>query len=144
MISARHQSRGSGSWVVILADLALILFITVLAGLVVARSNSSPARYDVDVETGQAVFRKIDGGPTLSQWLNNQRVDPRTRLTILGRHAPGDAEVITLQAVELWGDATRHGYDARLVIESGEQSKVLAQLAYDRARPDTAGESPGR
>lgn len=125
-------ARASGSWQVILADLALILFVVMLAGFVAARGVVARPDDGIAVEPGQAVYRKTLRGPSLGDWLDSEISDPRAQLTIHARYQAEDRNAVVQEALELWGDAVRDGHHPRLIVETGARSGVVARLAYDR------------
>lgn len=123
------------SWQTAIADLALILFMVTAAAMdsqdEVPPANPVPARGEP-----LAVFRAGAGAPTLAQWLDQQSRDPRQRLTIVAHYAPGGLETASRDALELAATAEAAGQPARLLLQPGPQSDLLAVLAFDRGEED--------
>ncbi|MBN9504986.1 MAG: hypothetical protein J0I69_03075 [Altererythrobacter sp.] len=121
----------AGSWQTVIADLALILFMVTAAAMqrdkVRVGAEPLPMRGEP-----LAFYRAAEDAPPLAQWLAVQAPDPRQRLTIVARYAPGEAEQATHAAVALAAEAGEAGGEARIVVEPGERSEVLAMLAFDR------------
>ncbi|GAA4044876.1 hypothetical protein [Parerythrobacter jejuensis] len=124
---------GTSAWQVILADLALILFLTTLAGFVAAREREPVRPRDTVVAQGHALFREVDGGTSLTEWLALEAPDPRIRLTIFGRYLAQDRNRVWERASRMAGEANMAGYSPRLIIEPGPSSDVYVVLAYDAA-----------
>lgn len=150
----------AAAWQTILADLALILFMITAAALagapdgpmapLAAPAKAPPgARAPVPPSAPPpppaaasprsepvGVWRDGPGAPPLAEWLRQQGGDPRLRVTILVRHARGQALRALDQAEALVAAAGERGSGARIVIEqapsepgSGDSASVL--LAYD-------------
>lgn len=124
MIAGKH----SKSWQVIIADLALILFMVTAAAMKRDREELANDPLPVRGEP-VAIYRKAMGAPPVRQWLADQAPDARQRLTIVTRHAPGKAEDAASAALAL---AAETGRPARIVIEPSGRSELLAVLAFDR------------
>lgn len=124
--------RSTHGWQLILADLSLILFLVTLTALVSSSSeetqtlNNSPY-----VAPAQALYRKVEGGPELGEWLLEQPLDPRTTLTIIAQHTPGDRDAIWQEAEGLAQIARTSEVAVRVVITSADESDLYASLAYD-------------
>lgn len=161
MRSARFPHSAQG-WQLILADLSLILFLVTLTALVTSSSDEEAAdeqanrgKSDVKdtpnvapyvapyVAPAQALFRQVEGGPDLGEWLSEQPLDPRATLTILARTSAGDEDAIWQEAQGLANDAQKSGVAVRVVIAGGDKSEVYASLAYDsvfeNADPNVSG-----
>lgn len=126
------------SWQLILADLALILFLVTLSALANEASNGTGHVYSTaektqkpEIAASQALFRATALGPTLAEWLREQSADPRATLTIFAQHTPADQTVIWEQAQALAGNAEEVGFAVRVVIKQAPSSDVYASLAYD-------------
>lgn len=129
--SRRAQNHSSG-WQVVLADLALILFLVTLAALAASPESDDSARIaKPEIAASQALYREIEGGPTLAQWLDQRPADPRATLTILGQHTGTDDAMIWDRAEALARQARGRGFRVRVVIGEGEVSDLYASLAYD-------------
>ncbi|NQX94709.1 MAG: hypothetical protein HRT64_07310 [Erythrobacter sp.] len=136
-------TRNSNSWQLILADLALILFLVTAAALS-AGSGVDEARKDdgndlataslneENLAPAQALFRAGPGLPTLAEWLESQPRDPRAALTIVAEHAEGQDEKAWLAARQMAATAQALGVRARIIIRRSGQNTVHASLAYDQ------------
>jgi hypothetical protein len=144
MTSATVSQRGGHGWQLILADLALILFLLALSALpaaeaetgkklVEARARSEDVRHSLkfEIASAQALFRPVEGGPSLSEWLASQPRDPRATLTVFVRHRPGDDGEAWRSARSLVREAEASGVAVRTVIAAGEGADIYASLAYD-------------
>jgi hypothetical protein len=144
MIRTAVLSRSGPSWQVILADLALILFLLTLAALPAAeaetgqkladreaRAKDARALINPEIAAAQALFRPVAGGPTVAEWLAAQPHDPRTTLTVFVRHRPGEEAAAWATAKALAGDAQAGGVAVRTIITAGDEADVYASLAYD-------------
>lgn len=129
--SRRTQSHSSG-WQVVLADLALILFLVTLAALAAGSENEERAVIArSEIAPSQALYREVENGPPLAQWLDERPSDPRATLTVMGRYADGDAATIWRRAQALADQARGRGFRVRVIISEGEESDLYASLAYD-------------
>lgn len=135
-------AKANNGWQLVLADLALILFLVTLTALVNTRSepNAKSARAThvapthvapTHVAPAQALFRPTTRGPTLAQWLSEQPRDPRTTLTIIAQHTGEDRSLLWDNAQTLAASAARSGVTVRVIITAGDESDLYASLAYD-------------
>lgn len=123
-------------WQLILADLSLILFLVTLTALVNSSSDEErrPATRptsDPQVAPAQALFRHVEGGPDLREWINEQTVDPRATLTIIAQHTDADREKVWRDTRGLAQSVKDTGVPVRVVITKGGRNDVYASLAYD-------------
>ncbi|WP_285712081.1 hypothetical protein [Erythrobacter oryzae] len=133
-------------WQLILADLALILFLLTLSALPAAeaeagrqlaaravqeKSARESARPEAEIAAAQALFRPVAGGPSLGAWLAAQSPDPRATLTIFAVHAPGGEAEAWARAGTLAAEARAAGARVRTIITAGQEAEIYASLAYD-------------
>lgn len=143
MTSAMLSRPGPG-WQLILADLALILFLLTLSALPAAEAESGRKMADsaasdkdargaavAEIAAAQALFRRVRGGPTLAEWLATQPRDPRATLTVFVRHRPGGEAAAWATAQALSAEAEASDVIVRTIITTGLQDDVYASLAYD-------------
>jgi hypothetical protein len=144
MVADPARSR-SIAWQVILADLALILFLVSLSALPAAGASSVPRLADPaargaeargapqagEVAAAQALYRPLKGGPTLAQWLATQPRDPRATLTIFASHPAGGETAAWEAARSLAAGVRGSGVPVRIIITSGSKPDLYASLAYD-------------
>lgn len=137
-------SRPGPGWQLILADLALILFLLTLSALPAAEAESGRKLADsaasdqnarglavTEIAAAQALFRQVKGGPTLADWLAMQPRDPRATLTVFVRHRPGGEAAAWAAAQALAVEAEASGVPVRTIITAGPQDDAYASLAYD-------------
>ena len=139
--------RDSGSsWLIPLADLSLILFITTAASLSVQpavprRDEPPPAAEGIAQGVAAAVFVAGPGAPPLGQWLAQYRAGSGEQLTIEGYFLPQDRERIAAGAEDMAEQAIAAGFSPRLILQpvgaAGGQSHVRAVFAHD-ADPQVA------
>ncbi len=140
------MTRSSGTeWQLVLADLALILFlVTVSALATMDQAGSDPeAEYSLarssdgedsfSVAPSQEVFRPNPLGPSLGEWLARRQRDPRITLTVFAQYTLNERSEVWKAAQALADDASVSGYAVRVVITPGETSDLHASLAYDVA-----------
>ena len=136
------SARGAGhGWQLILADLALILFLLTLSALPasetgkgqggIGRAGALPSPRPAAIAPAQALYRPFAGGPGLAQWLAAQPRDPRATLTIFSRYRPGDEAAAWAAARRLADDARGSGVTVRIIIAAGAEADLYASLAYD-------------
>jgi hypothetical protein len=144
MTSITAPPRGGHGWQLILADLALILFLLALSAMPAAEAESGKKLVEVrarsedtrlsaafEVAPSQALFRPVPGGPSLSGWLANQPRDPRATLTVFVRHRSGGEAAAWSTAQNLAREAEASGVAVRAVISAGAEPDAYASLAYD-------------
>ncbi len=142
--SRTGQARGGHSWQMILADLALILFLLTLSALPAAEAEAGrglAARAvrekiereasEPEIASAQALYRAVPGGPPLSEWLAAQAPDPRATLTIFATHTPGGEAAAWSRAGALAAEGRAAGARVRTIIAVGSEADVYASLAYD-------------
>jgi hypothetical protein len=142
----RGAGRSGHGWQLILADLALILFLLTLSALPAAEAETGrqlaaravqektarqATRPDAEIAAAQALFRPVEGGPSLGAWLAAQAPDPRATLTIFVVHAPGGEAAAWARAGTLAAEARASGARVRTIITAGQEAEVYASLAYD-------------
>lgn len=147
---------GGQGWQLILADLALILFLLSLSALPAAEAGAGrkladraargeearPAPAKAEIAAAQALYRPVTGGPSLAEWLAAQPRDPRATLTVFARHRPGGEAAAWEAARALAAEARGSGVAVRTIIALGSEDDVHASLAYDAppaAAPDGGG-----
>lgn len=145
--------RTGHGWQLILADLALILFLLTLSALPPAEAETGrqlaaraaqekaareeDARPRPEIAAAQALYRPVAGGPSLGAWLKAQAPDPRATLTIFSVHAPGEEAEAWARAEALAAEARGAGARVRTIIATGTEAEIYASLAYD-AQPAEA------
>jgi len=130
------MDRGNG-WLTTLTDLSIILFMVTAADLANTEPADGPAAPDTQVVTADqpvAIFRPQPDGASLSEWLAAQQQDARLRLTIMVRYGAGERQAALETGLSLVRQAELAGRSARLIVEEGPQSEVLAVQAYDNDR----------
>lgn len=149
--SAAHPRAGHG-WQLILADLALILFLLALSALPAAEAETGRRLADSEarereaqglprpeVAPAQALFRPVAGGPSLGAWFAAQGRDPRATLTIFAVHGKGGEAAAWARAEALAAEARAAGAQVRTIITAGAAEDVYASLAYDTVIAEAAG-----
>ncbi len=142
---------GGSSWQLILADLALILFLVTLtalpqgetgigpglagrvAGSAAARAQTHSPSPPAEVAAAQALYRPVAGGPSLGEWLAGQPHDPRATLTVFAFHPAGGEAAAWQAARRLAASAQDSGVPVRIIISGGSAADLYASLAYDSA-----------
>ena len=147
----------SSGWQMILADLALILFLLTLSALPAAEAETGrrlaaravqekaareeDARPQPEIAAAQALFRPVAGGPSLGAWIKAQDYDPRATLTIFAVHPPGEEAKAWARTEALAAEARAAGARVRTIIAAGKNAEFYASLAYD-AEPTEASAAP--
>lgn len=133
------MSRSTTNWQLILADLALILFLVTAAALT-ARPAHAPT--SSQTKTGhpalaptQALYRPGPNLPSIEEWLASQTPDPRAALTIFAQHRANDAEAVWQAAQDMATIARDSDVRVRVIVREGDTSEVYASLAYDQPLP---------
>jgi hypothetical protein len=153
MSSTVTGQRSGHGWQLILADLALILFLLTLSALPAAEAETGQKLADreargekarralrTEVAAAQALFRPVADGPSLSEWLSAQAPDPRATLTIFAVHAKGGEAMAWSRAQALAQEARASGAQVRTIITVGPADEIYASLAYDEVMAGTGGE----
>lgn len=141
---AAATPRGGHGWQLILADLALILFLLTLSTLPASEADTGRRLADSDarkaetrpvpkpeIAAAQALFRPVAHGPGLREWLAAQAPDPRATLTVFAAHPAGGEAEAWARAEALAREARRSGFAVRTIITPGTGAEVYASLAYD-------------
>ena len=137
------QPKSPASWQLILADLALILFLVTSAAL----TQSSGATDSVDpaidqqgdqpeapakLASAQSLYRGEPGLLSFGQWLAEQPLDPRASLTIVAQHTGTDKDQAWADARDMATTASTFGLRSRVIIREGSRYDVHASLAFDQ------------
>ncbi|MFB0613789.1 hypothetical protein [Aurantiacibacter poecillastricola] len=119
----------NGSWLVPLADLSLILFIT-MAGALAAQTQDVPAGSPAE---GVTVSLHVDapGAPPLAAMLADHPLSPGEQLTVQGYYAAGDREAVTLRTEGLASEAIAAGVEPRVIVQPARETLVIARFAHD-------------
>jgi hypothetical protein len=158
--SVSPDRRGSNGWQLILADLALLLFL-VSASVLTTQEQTGQERTGLEQSAQEraaqeraarreqegeaqapggegialAVYRSgpdlPPGSPGLDQWLALQQPDPRATLTITATHAAGDETRAWREARSLAQSAQAQGVRVRVMIRAGKTTGIAASLTYD-------------
>lgn len=128
------MGRHGQTWQVILADLALILFLTTLAGFVAVQEAQTATSEHTIVSEPQAIFRRAPG-VSFADWLGLQQPDSRHQLTVFARYAEGDRQAVWEEARAMVVAAQAAGHASRVILEPAGTSDVYAALAYDGMAP---------
>ncbi len=157
-------TRKAPSWQLILADLALILFLVALSALANEAADTvqeppiGPTRQAEEdnasrsgqaapqIAASQALFRSSPLGPTIDEWLAEQPADPRATLTIFAQYSVRDNadeqtavwEQAQAFAVSASRAASEKQFSIRTVITQGRTSDVYASLAFDAPNDERA------
>jgi len=150
------QARGGHGWQLILADLALILFLLTLSALPSAEAGtgqqlaaravqdkSARGAIQPEIAAAQALFRPVSGGPDIGNWLAMQAPDPRATLTIFATHKRGGEAKAWARAEAFATEARARGVRVRTIITAGEEADLYASLAYDQQQTSVAEEARG-
>lgn len=142
-IAAPPRGMGHG-WQLILADLALILFLMTLSALPAAEAESGHRLAAIEarekdlrglprpeIAAAQALYRAVPGGPGIGAWLAAQPRDERTTLTIFAIHTKGGEARAWAGAEALAAEARASGARVRTIITAGDAEELYASLAYD-------------
>ncbi len=134
-----------GGWQIILADLALILFMITAAALANAPEGPQspfkpsaakamkPAPQIAPSLRGEpvSVWTDSPGAPPLAGWLASEARDARLRPTISVRFIKGHQAAAFARAAALAAAAGPRAAAARIVVEAGPADGAIVSLAYD-------------
>lgn len=121
---------GRGSWLTIVADLSLILFMVTAAAM--GREPEKNVENPLAARTEPtAVYRPYAGSPSLSEWLANQAPDDRQRVTIVAQVPDGQLDGASQAALDLAQQARAAGFAPRISLEPAEAADLAVVLAYD-------------
>ncbi len=141
-------SNARAGWQTTLADLALILFMVTAAAMAERPEPDDPAEAGSPVPAhGEplAIYRAAPGAPPLRDWLAQQPHDARQSLTIIAHYVAGGNAEAAAAAVALAREAGADGYSARIVVEPGQASELIAVLDFDGRTSGTGiAETPAR
>lgn len=141
------MSRTALGWQVMLADLALILFMVTAAAMADAPDKPatpppappSAAATNLPADPARseplAVWRDGAGAPDLAAWLAQEQPDPRLQLTITLRYPPQAQAQALARGGDLAQAASARGMAPRVILEPSPAAPALeavAALAYDR------------
>lgn len=145
-------ARGGHGWQLILADLALILFLMTLSALPAAEAQSGHRLADrearesevkgaprPEIAPAQALYRAVPGGPGLATWLAAQQPDPRATLTIFATYPAGGETAAWARTAALAAEAQSSGARVRTIMSAGKAEEIYASLAYDTQIEEQAG-----
>lgn len=122
-----------GGWPVLLADLALILFVaTALQAAHSAATQVGDAARPPEPGVPQAYYLAGTDAPPFAEWIAAQGQGPAAQLTILATYRPGSADAALASARALAREADTAGTPPRIIVEPGDGT-TRAILAYDDA-----------
>jgi hypothetical protein len=156
-LATRPRPGRSGlGWQLILADLALILFLLTLSALPAAEAGTGPRIVGTEPRArdprrnavpehraaAQALYREVAGGPRLGDWLRAQAPDPRATLTLVITHPARGEAAAWRRAEALAAEARAAGARVRTIIVPGPAAAVEASLGYDLMVIDAQAGAP--
>ncbi|QNE04168.1 hypothetical protein [Croceicoccus marinus] len=121
-----HVKAGGAAWAIMLADLALILFIVTASyadGATLPDTAPDPVP--------QAIYRPSPGAPPLTDWIAQQPAGGAASLQITLGYDPADADAAMDRAAGLAAQAASAGLPARIVLIPGS-GETGATLSFDR------------
>ena len=141
-------STARAGWQTTLADLALILFMVTAAAMAERPETADPVEVGNPVPArGEplAIYRAAPNAPPLADGLAEQPRDARQNLTIIAHYVAGGNAEAAAAAVALASEAGAAGHSARIVVEPGPASELVAVLDFDgRASGTGIAETPVR
>ncbi|MDJ0643658.1 MAG: hypothetical protein QNJ15_12650 [Erythrobacter sp.] len=141
--------RDASGWQLILADLAMILFLVAIAALAeqpgdkgakrdnvgdLRRAEESASNSVAAIDPAQALYRPGRDIPPIEQWIDSQAIDPRATLSVIALHRGEDRQEAWQRAQALADRARSRGLDVRIVLQEGRESDLYASLAFDTPR----------
>ncbi len=119
----------SGSWLVPLADLSLILFIVTGGAL----TSSLGREEDVAPAEGVAAALFVDGpgAPPLVDMLHAHEASQGEQLTVQGYYASGERETVVRRTETLAQQAIAAGVEPRVILQPARETLVIARFAHD-------------
>lgn len=129
----------STGWQATMIDLSLILFLLTAAALTKAGPGTGGGKdtstADLpslsQMDNASAVYSADASAPPFADWLAEQTPDPRQRLTIFASYAEGGEAKASADALRLLSQAGGAGINARVVLEAGDEPRLVAVLGYD-------------
>jgi len=118
---------GGAGWAIMLADLALILFIVTAS---YAGGDHATASTEPD-PIPQAIYRASPEAPPIADWIAAQGLGKGARLQITMGYGPAHPETAMSAAAALTAEAVAAGAVPRIVLKP-DGGRPSAVLAYDR------------
>ena len=132
--------RAGTGWQYALADLSLILFLTMAAALAhaggpkkapPARDALPPAPIAAALDSEPvAVWSAGSGAPDLAGWLSREGADPRLEVRVVVRYVDGGRAAAVAQAVQLAESGGARASAARILVEPGPRAGASVSLTY--------------
>jgi hypothetical protein len=125
------------NWQLMLADLAIVLFLTSFSALakdhpVAHAARPRPAAPAPAVAEPVALWRAGKGAPPLAAWLKDQGFDRRMRVNVVGSYGAGDRDRVLAEANDLTFEPALAGRAVRLILEPAPASSIIVTLSYDQ------------
>lgn len=119
-----HAKAGGAGWAIMLADLALILFIVTASYAGGTHANASTEPDPIP----QAIYRASPEAPPIASWIAAQGLGKGARLQITMGYDPAQPETAMSAAAALAAEAVAAGAVPRIVLQpdGGQPSAVLA------------------
>lgn len=114
----------------ILADLALILFITTASLTHMSQQTETVQAAHADVSL--ALWRDGKESVSLPQWLARQGGDARTVLVLLVEYTDASRAAAWAEAQKLEQEARASGRAVRVSLKRGSRDRIEAALSYER------------
>lgn len=124
---------GTGSWLVPLADLSLILFIVTGGALTASAGQEQGAAPAQGVAA--ALYVDGPGAPPLIDMLAAHGLAQGEQLTLQGYYAPGERTAVAQRIEALAAQARRTGVEPRVILQPARETLVIARLAHDADQP---------
>ncbi|MDT0574709.1 hypothetical protein RM533_00765 [Croceicoccus sp. F390] len=126
------------AWQVILADLALILFILTSAALAIDADNAERGLAKVEQtfshaqSNATAIWRDDGASGALTRWLQDRNPDNREMLTLVVRYPRAGLAAAISRAAVLAEEAEQYGIDMKISLEPGSPSGIVAVTSFER------------
>lgn len=133
------SGRSGRFWQVLLADLALILFI--VSASMLDRPADLPAgdaaRTQYEAGPALAIWRDSEDAQPLRDWLIAQQLDDRDRPLITVEHEQGGRDAGLRRVEVLLAEAGEETRDARILVQPGPHPGITVSLQYARVSGET-------
>lgn len=124
-------ARGAPAWQILLADLALILFIVTASALALGATAAADTAQEAEPHAVMRASPDPSGEAELRRWLAAYRADPREYLTLRVEYPPGRFAAAQVQAARLSALAAELGHTPRLILEQSRVPRLEARFAFD-------------
>lgn len=124
-------NRRAPNWHMLIADFALILFLSTTLGASRDNERASGEERAVQDAPPDSVYRQETDGASLSDWISMAKIDPRLRLTVRQSYVESERHAAIANLQNELSSLPSDVRNVRITVTPSDKTELSATLAYD-------------